>query len=398
MSNLLTIEGVSLSTSSSNSRYGKRDDSLLVVLEEGSIISGKFTKNKFKASPVKVAEEHLKSTSKERRILIVNAGIANAGTGKQGKKDALLCCKEVANIFGLETNSIIPFSTGIIGQFLDTKKQIKAFKDASKKLNPSSWRKAANSILTTDTKPKIISKILKLGKNEIKITGFAKGSGMIRPNFATLLSFVFLDAKISKSLLTEMHEDLLKKSFEVITVDGDTSPNDASLLIATGKSKINVLKNSIEEKKLRRILTQIYKDLASKIIQDAEGSTKRISINILKAKNKSQAKSVAFTVAESPLVKTALFGNDANWGRILAAIGRTKGIENISNVSISLNGVPLVKKGSVDPNFSEVKAAKAVRLKNIDIEIKLGQGNNYFSVLTSDLSEDYVLINSKYRS
>ena len=252
--------------------------------------------------------------------------------------------------------------------------------------------------MTTDTKPKIISKILKLGKNEIKITGFAKGSGMIRPNFATLLSFVFLDAKINKSLLTEIHKDLLKKSFEVITIDGDTSPNDASMLIATGKSKINVLKNSIEEKKLRRVLLQIYKDLASKIIQDAEGSTKRISINILKAKNKSQAKSVAFTVAESPLVKTALFGNDANWGRILAAIGRTKGIENISNVSISLNGVPLVKKGSVDPNFSEVKATKAVRLKDIDIEIKLGQGDNFFSVLTSDLSEDYVLINSKYRS
>jgi len=398
MSKILEIGGVKLSTAASNSRYKRRDDSLIIVIDEGAAISGKFTKNKFKASPIKIAEQHIKNRSKEKRVFIVNAGIANAGTGKKGKADALLCCENVANLFKIKKESVIPFSTGVIGEFLDTKKQIKAFQNASKNLKSYTWNKAASSILTTDTKPKLVSKLIKFGNKEIKIKGFAKGSGMIRPDFATLLSFVFTDAKISKTLLDKIHAEILEESFEAITVDGDTSPNDSSMLVATGQKEVTITKGTKEEKKLRSSLHRVYKDLASMLIQDAEGATKEISIQVLQARSKKQARSVAFTVAESPLVKTALFGNDANWGRILAAIGRAKGIQNVFNVSISLNKLPLVCKGNIDPKYSEKSINKIVKSKNLTIKISIGEGKEKFSVLTSDLSSDYVKINSKYRS
>ena len=391
MSKILEIGGVKLSTAASNSRYKRRDDSLIIVIDESATISGKFTKNKFKASPIKIAEQHIKNRSKEKRVFIVNAGIANAGTGKKGKADALLC-------FKIKKESVIPFSTGVIGEFLDTKKQIKAFQNASKNLKSYTWNKAASSILTTDTKPKLVSKLIKFGNKEIKIKGFAKGSGMIRPDFATLLSFVFTDAKISKTLLDKIHAEILEESFEAITVDGDTSPNDSSMLVATGQKEVTIIKGTKEEKKLRNSLHRVYKDLASMLIQDAEGATKEISIQVLQARSKKQARSVAFTVAESPLVKTALFGNDANWGRILAAIGRAKGIQNVFNVSISLNKLPLVYKGNIDPKYSEKSINKIVKSKNLTIKISIGEGKEKFSVLTSDLSSDYVKINSKYRS
>ena len=398
MSKVLEIGGIKLSTAASNSRYKRREDSLIVVIDEGATISGKFTKNKFKASPIKIAEKHIKNRSKEKKIFIVNAGIANAGTGKKGKADALLCCENVANIFKIKTESVIPFSTGVIGEFLDTKKQIKAFQNASKNLKTYTWKKAASSILTTDTKPKLVSKMIKFRNKEIQIKGFAKGSGMIKPDFATLLSFVFTDVKISKVLLDKIHAEILKESFEAITVDGDTSPNDSSMLVATGKKEVTIIKGTKEEKKLKDSLHQVYKDLASMLIKDAEGATKEISIQVLQARNKEQARSVAFTVAESPLVKTALFGNDANWGRILAAIGRAKGIENIFNVSISLNKLPLVQKGNIDPKYSEKSINKTAKSKKLTIKISIGEGKEKFSVLTSDLSQDYVKINSKYRS
>jgi len=392
------IEGICFGTASSNTRYGKKEDSLIVTLPQESILSGKFTSNKLKAAPVILAAENLLNPKKTEKILLINAGNANAATGPNGLKDVRKYCKEIALDFKTSQENVIPFSTGVIGEPLAVENYLSAFREASKGLSENKWKKAAEAILTTDTKPKIISKEVKVGKTSYFITGFAKGSGMIRPDFATLLSFVFIDAKLSQKSLNNIHSNALKVSFEAITVDGDTSPNDSSLLVANGNKEKSIKVGSLEEKRLSIAITEIFKDLAELLIEDAEGATKKIKIKVGKAKNIDQAKSVAFTIAESPLVKTAMFGSDANWGRILSAIGRNKDIDRIDKVKIQLNGEPLVKQGYIDAKYSEKRASNEMKKKEILIEVSLGLGKKDFEVMTSDLSEDYVLINSDYRS
>tara|TARA_A200000113_G_scaffold39112_1_gene31891 strand:- start:641 stop:1840 length:1200 start_codon:yes stop_codon:yes gene_type:complete len=392
------IEGICFGTASSNTRYGKKEDSLIVTLPQESILSGKFTSNKLKAAPVILAAENLLNPKKTEKILLINAGNANAATGPNGLKDVRKYCKEIALDFKTSQENVIPFSTGVIGEPLAVENYLSAFREASKGLSENKWKKAAEAILTTDTKPKIISKEVKVGKTSYFITGFAKGSGMIRPDFATLLSFVFIDAKLSQKSLNNIHSNALKVSFEAITVDGDTSPNDSSLLVANGNKEKSIKAGSLEEKRLSIAITEIFKDLAELLVEDAEGATKKIKIKVGKAKNIDQAKSVAFTIAESPLVKTAMFGSDANWGRILSAIGRNKDIDRIDKVKIQLNGEPLVKQGYIDAKYSEKRASNEMKKKEILIEVSLGLGKKDFEVMTSDLSEDYVLINSDYRS
>ena len=392
------IEGICFGTASSNTRYGKKEDSLIVTLPQESILSGKFTSNKLKAAPVILAAENLLNPKKTEKILLINAGNANAATGPNGLKDVRKYCKEIALDFKTSQENVIPFSTGVIGEPLAVENYLSAFREASKGLSENKWKKAAEAILTTDTKPKIISKEVKVGKTSYFVTGFAKGSGMIRPDFATLLSFVFIDAKLSQKSLNNIHSNALKVSFEAITVDGDTSPNDSSLLVANGNKEKSIKAGSLEEKRLSIAITEIFKDLAELLVEDAEGATKKIKIKVGKAKNIDQAKSVAFTIAESPLVKTAMFGSDANWGRILSAIGRNKDIDKIDKVKIQLNGEPLVKQGYIDAKYSEKRASKEMKKKEILIEVSLGLGKKDFEVMTSDLSEDYVLINSDYRS
>ena len=398
MSKIYNIKGVKLACASSNTRYGKRDDSLVITLDEKSTISGKFTSNSFKAAPIKIAQKNLTSLLPGKKALLINAGNANAATGLKGVNAVKRYCKEISSQLGISSSNVIPFSTGVIGEPFPTSKYLRAFKKAIPSLNQKNWKAAALSILTTDTKPKLISKEIKIGKRKVAITGFAKGSGMIRPDFATLLSFVFIDGKLNSESLKKIHSNALSESFEALTVDGDTSPNDSSLLVASGNKENFIKKNSAEEKKLEKVVKEIFRELADLLAKDAEGATKKISVNVSQAKNQKQAKSVAFTVAESPLVKTAMFGNDANWGRILSAVGRDAEINNIEKVSISINGQPMVKRGNLDPKHSEKLASKAVKKKDIEINIKLGLGKSKFNVLTSDFSEDYVLINSDYRS
>ena len=398
MSKIYNIKGVKLGSASSNTRYGKRDDSLVIALDEKSKISGKFTANSFQAAPIKVAKRNLKSLLPGKKVLLINAGNANAATGLKGINDVQKYCKEISSLLEINATNVIPFSTGVIGEPLPTSKYLSAFKKAIPLLDEKNWKQAALSILTTDTKPKLISKEITLGKKTVAITGFAKGSGMIRPDFATLLSFVFIDGKLNSSSLNRIHSNALAHSFEALTIDGDTSPNDSSLLVASGNQENLIKKNSAEEKKLEKVVKEIFVELANLLAKDAEGATKKISVNVSQAKSLKQAKSVAFTVAESPLVKTAMFGNDANWGRILSAVGRDVEINNIEKVSISINGQPMVKRGNLDPKHSEKLASKAIKKKDIEIDIKLGLGKSKFDVLTSDFSEDYVLINSDYRS
>ena len=398
MSKIYNIKGIKLACASSNTRYGKRNDSLIITLDQKSTISGKFTSNSFKAAPIKIAKENLTYLLPGKKALLINAGNANAATGLKGVNDVKRYCKEISSLLGINSSNVIPFSTGVIGEPFPTSQYLRAFKEAIPSLSKKNWKPAALSILTTDTKPKLISKEIKIGKTKVAITGFAKGSGMIRPDFATLLSFVFIDAKLNSESLKKIHSNALSESFEALTVDGDTSPNDSSLLVASGNKENFIKKNSTEEKKLEKSIKEIFRQLSDLLAKDAEGATKKISVNVSQAKSLKQAKSVAFTVAESPLVKTAMFGNDANWGRILSAVGRDAEVNNIEKVSISINGQPMVKRGNLDPKHSEKLASKAVKKKDIKINIKLGLGKSKFNVLTSDFSEDYVLINSDYRS
>ena len=392
------IEGIEFGTASSNTRYGSRDDSLIVKLPPKSKLSGKFTSNKLRAAPVQLAIQNLLNLSKENKILLINAGNANAATGPNGLKDVKSYCTQIAKDSLIKKENIIPFSTGVIGEPLPVKSYLNAFRSAMIATEEKNWKKAASAILTTDTKPKIVSKELKIGKTTYYVTGFAKGSGMIRPDFATLLSFVFIDADISQSTLNKIHQDALSESFETITVDGDTSPNDSSLLATNGNLNKKILKGSSAESRLSKIISEVFKELSELLVEDAEGATKKITVEVSQAKNLAQAKSVAFTVAESPLVKTAMFGSDANWGRILSAVGRDKSVANIEKVEIKLNNQPLVRRGFIDSRYSEKLASKEMKKKDININISLGLGKKKFKALTSDLSEDYVLINSDYRS
>jgi glutamate N-acetyltransferase/amino-acid N-acetyltransferase len=392
------IEGIEFGTASSNTRYGSRDDSLIVKLPPKSKLSGKFTSNKLRAAPVQLAIQNLLNLSKENKILLINAGNANAATGPNGLKDVKSYCSQIAKDSLIKKENIIPFSTGVIGEPLPVKSYLNAFRSAMIATEEKNWKKAASAILTTDTKPKIVSKELKVGKTTYHVTGFAKGSGMIRPDFATLLSFVFIDADISQSTLNKIHQDALSESFETITVDGDTSPNDSSLLATNGNLNKKILKGSSAESKLAKIISEVFKELSELLVEDAEGATKKITVEVSQAKNLAQAKSVAFTVAESPLVKTAMFGSDANWGRILSAVGRDKSVADIDKVEIKLNNQPLVRRGFIDSRYSEKLASKEMKKKDININISLGLGKKKFKALTSDLSEDYVLINSDYRS
>ena len=392
------IEGIEFGTASSNTRYGSRDDSLIVKLPPKSKLSGKFTSNKLRAAPVHLATQNLLNLSKENKILLINAGNANAATGPNGLKDVKSYCSQIAKDSLIKKENIIPFSTGVIGEPLPVKSYLNAFRSAMIAKEEKNWKKAASAILTTDTKPKIVSKELKIGKTAYYVTGFAKGSGMIRPDFATLLSFVFIDADISQSTLNKIHQDALSESFETITVDGDTSPNDSSLLATNGNLNKKILKGSSVESKLAKIISEVFKELSELLVEDAEGATKKITVEVSQAKNLAQAKSVAFTVAESPLVKTAMFGSDANWGRILSAVGRDKSVADIDKVEIKLNNQPLVRRGFIDSRYSEKLASKEMKKKDININISLGLGKKKFKALTSDLSEDYVLINSDYRS
>jgi len=243
------IQGIEFGSASSNTRYGEREDSLVVTIPSEAKLSGKFTSNQLKAAPVLEAMHNLSSLEKGLKVLLINAGNANAANGPKGIKDVKQYCREVASDLDIDQKNVIPFSTGVIGEALPVSSYLKAFRKALTKLNPKGWNKAAEAILTTDTKPKIVSKEVKVGKTSYLITGFAKGSGMIRPDFATLLSFVFVDAKLNQSALNKIHNQALKVSFEAITVDGDTSPNDSSLLVANGNNKKMVKAGSLAEKK-----------------------------------------------------------------------------------------------------------------------------------------------------
>ena len=385
------MKEVKIGCSSSYQKYGKRLDTAIIQVPRNSKISGLFTSNKFPAAPVKVAKRNLTNLDRKKKIaLFINAGNANAATGPEGLKDIN---KMFANYKDV---NVLPFSTGVIGERLDLQRYGKSFFNAYKNLGRSSWKNFATSIMTTDKKEKIVKKSIKIKGETINFIGVAKGSAMIEPNMATMLSFVFTDLKIGKLKLDKIHKLACEGSFNSITIDGDQSTNDSSLLIATGSSLISLSKAN--EKKIIETLQDIFYSLAEKIVLDAEGATKLISITVKGLKTENECKTVAKNIANSLLVKTAAFGEDPNWGRILMAVGNTNISFDEKKFNLKLGKLQVFRNNKLSPSYSEKLGLKEFKKRKIEIVIKLGDSNKTSKVLTSDLSKDYVSMNADYRS
>lgn len=393
------IEGVRLAAVESHIRYANRLDLVLVEIAAGSTTAGVFTQNAFCAAPVRIARQRVKDSSASRYFLI-NTGNANAGTGVEGELVARACCDGLAEIAQTSSEQILPFSTGVIGEQLPIDKILVALPALHGSLSADAWRLAAQGILTTDTRPKIASASFDSDGSQVNISGFAKGSGMIRPNMATMLAYVFTDARIEKPLLEKFLNSVVNNSFNRITVDGDTSTNDCCMLTATGKGALVITEaDSPAATQFLSELNAVFEQLATDLIRDAEGASKFITIEVEEGATEAECLAVAYTVAESPLVKTAFFASDPNWGRILAAIGRA-GISDldIESVTVALGDTLLVSKGAVDATYTESAGQTEMDKDEIRVRINLGRGQARTRVWTSDLSNDYVRINADYRS
>ncbi len=393
---LIAVNGLRLGAihSGIKSDAGKKD-LVLIELSSTSELAAVFTTNKFSAAPVVVAKEHL-ANGDPLRYLLINSGNANAGTGEEGYRDALKCCEEIARYHELPRGSVLPFSTGVIAARLPVSSIVQSFPVLFEQLREDHWLDAAQGIMTTDTLPKAISEQVDIRGGKITITGISKGSGMIKPDMATLLAFIATDAAIDRTVLQAIHKRAVDCSFNSITVDGDTSTNDACILIATGESGVTIDEDA---QGFVDALTRVYQHLAQSIIRDAEGATKFVEIEVQGASSIADAREVGYTVAHSPLVKTALFASDPNWGRILAAIGRAR-IENldVSRIDLYLGTTCLLRKGLPDKTYREEMGQNEMDREDIRIVVKLGQGEHAATIWTSDLSYDYVKINAEYRS
>ncbi len=392
------VKGFKLGTTKAGIRYEDRKDLVLMEIASGSAVAAAFTKNAFCAAPVVVAKKHLADV--EPRYLLVNTGSANAGTGEQGLKDAKSCCELVAEITGVNRKQVLPFSTGVIGELLPIDKFKLGLPGAVAALSESGWDEAAFGIMTTDTVPKGASEVISIGGKDVVITGISKGSGMIRPNMATMLGYIATDANIESPLLQQVLLAAVKKTFNRVTVDGDTSTNDAVVLVATGKSDAAQITEDSEDIDLFvQAVERVCKTLAQAIVRDGEGATKFISIEIQNCISEAEAEQVAYTIAHSPLVKTALFASDPNWGRILAAVGRS-GVEDldIDKVSLFIGDTCLIKSGNPDPAYTEADGQKEMSKDEITIKVDLQRGAESCTVWTCDFSYDYVKINAEYRS
>ncbi|MEC8950977.1 MAG: bifunctional glutamate N-acetyltransferase/amino-acid acetyltransferase ArgJ [Pseudomonadota bacterium] len=396
--NCFHVAGIRLAAIAANIRYQERLDLVLIEIADGSTVSGVFTQNAFCAAPVTVARNHLAKRS--IRFFLINTGNANAGTGKAGEADALSCCREIAALAGNRSWEVLPFSTGIIGEKLPVERIMKNVPNVFHKLTDSNWEAAAQGILTTDTRAKLSSTQVSIGGQLVTITGLAKGAGMIKPEMATMLSFVFTDVRIDQERLDQFLKEAVNLSFNRLTVDGDTSTNDCCMLTATGQSGVTISDLGDEALEVfKEALFGIFQELATNLIRDAEGATKFVTVEVSGGKDEQECLRVAYCVAESPLVKTALFASDPNWGRILAAVGRA-GLEDldIETVTIYLGDTQIVAAGARAPNYKEALGQLEMNQEEIAIRIDLARGSHNERVWTSDLSHDYVRINAEYRT
>lgn len=393
------VAGIEIGVTQAGIRKADRRDLTVFRLSEGTSIGGVFTRNRFCAAPVLVCQAHLKSDL-GIRALVINTGNANAGTGEPGLKAAQQTCEALAALLDLDSAQILPFSTGVILEPLPVDRLKAGLPGALKDLKANNWVSAAHGIMTTDTLPKIHSQRLSLGGKTITITGISKGAGMIRPNMATMLSYLATDAGLAQPLMTQLSRELAELSFNRITVDGDTSTNDSFIVMATGKSGLLIDSAAHPHyAALKVALAVAALDLAQKIVRDAEGATKFMTIQVEQAKTVDEALLVAYAVAHSPLVKTAFFASDPNLGRILAAIGYAGILDlDVRGVKLWLGDVLVADKGERNPDYQEADGQRVMKEPEILVRIALGRGTTTQTVYTCDFSHDYVSINADYRS
>jgi glutamate N-acetyltransferase/amino-acid N-acetyltransferase len=393
------VKGVKLTSVSAGIKKIGRKDVVLFSLAEGSKVAGVFTQNAFCAAPVTVCREHLSKA--EIRYLVINSGNANACTGEQGIADAKATCAQIASLTGVKTEQVLPFSTGVIGEPLPLDKILSVLPEAVQAANEQGWEDAGRGIMTTDTRPKGFSQQIEYQGKTITVNGIAKGAGMIKPNMATMLGYIATDAKISADVLQLLSKEAANKSFNRITIDGDTSTNDSCILIATGQIDLPEITQPSGElyEKLREVIIAAHVYLAKAIVADGEGATKFVTIVVKGGANGNECLSVGYAVAHSPLIKTALFASDPNWGRIVAAIGYA-GISNldVNKIRVHLDDVLIVEKGGRAKTYTEDQGQKVMNKPDIQINIDLDRGDAKETIWTTDLSYEYVKINADYRS
>jgi glutamate N-acetyltransferase / amino-acid N-acetyltransferase len=392
------VPGFRLGTTSGAIKTPDRKDLVVMEIAEGGTVAGVFTKNAFCAAPVQLTKAHIAITAP--RYFVTNTGNANAGTGEHGRENARAVCQAMGQIAGIAEEAVLPFSTGVIGEPLPVEKIMAALPMAFSSLSESGWQDAAQGILTTDTRPKGASVQLTLAGEIVTISGVSKGSGMIKPNMATMLAYVATDVVLEQTMLQALVNDAVSASFNRITVDGDTSTNDCAMLVATGASGVNVGELPVEEQaSFKSALIDIFISLAQQIIQDGEGATKFVTVNVAGGVDSSECLSVAYTVAESPLVKTALFASDPNWGRILAAIGRADVPDlDVDSVQVYLGSVLISEQGGRAGSYTEAQGQAVMDQDEICIRILLNRGKVSETIWTTDLSYGYVKINAEYRT
>ncbi|HCH69647.1 MAG TPA: bifunctional ornithine acetyltransferase/N-acetylglutamate synthase [Colwellia sp.] len=407
---LTPIQGIRLGWVESNIKQPNRKDLLVIEIADGSAVSGVFTQNRFCAAPVTLCKKHLTAVKNNDvtgiKALVINTGNANAGTGEQGMLDAITTCQNLAEIMTIPAESILPFSTGVILEHLPMNKLLAGLPLAVANLTADNWADAAWAIMTTDVAPKAYSTTVNIGKEQINITGISKGAGMIHPNMATMLGYVATDANITQSLLDEITKEIADLSFNCISVDGDTSTNDSFIVIATGKSKVGVIKDRSDEgfNEIYDALLTTSQYLAKAIVRDGEGATKFLTITVKGALSIEEAKTIGFSIGKSPLVKTAMFASDPNLGRVLAAIGyasrECKSLSDLDTEQLELyfGEVLVAEKGGRATSYQEEEGQAVMNEAEIDITVQLHRGNENATIWTCDFSYDYVRINAEYRT
>ncbi len=395
------IAGVRLATAAAGIRYKNRTDVLLAVLDPGTAVAGVFTKSKCPSAPVEWCRAKLKGG--RARALVVNSGNANAFTGKTGKQSTAQTGAIAAKALGCKQDEVFLASTGVIGEPLDASKFDGVLDKLADDARPDGWMDAAKAIMTTDTFPKVATAQVKLGKAKVTINGIAKGAGMIAPDMATMLAFVFTDAPISPAALQALLKAGVEDSFNAVTIDGDTSTSDTLLAFATGDAaaygapKISKA-SDVRLKAFVKAFNAVLADLAEQVARDGEGARKLVEIIVEGAVSKPSARKIAMSIANSPLVKTAIAGEDANWGRVVMAVGKAGEPANRDKLSISFNGIRVAKAGARDPSYNEKEVSAAMKSQTIQIKVALGLGKGRDRVLTCDLTKEYVAINGDYRS
>ena len=398
---LPAIEGVRLATAEAGIRYKNRTDVLLVTVDAGTAAAGVFTTSKCPSAPVDWCRAALKGG--KARGLVVNSGNANAFTGKTGAQAVKLTAQIAAKALGCKPQEIVLASTGVIGEPLDATKFNGVLADCAARATDDAWLDAAKAIMTTDTYPKVATKSVKIDGVKVTINGIAKGAGMIAPDMATMLSFVFTDAPIAAGALKVLLKNAVNPSFNAITVDSDTSTSDTLILFATGAAKKRGCPkiSSASDKRLAaftKALNALVMDLAHQVVKDGEGARHFVEITVDGAKSDASAKKIALSIANSPLVKTAIAGEDANWGRIVAAVGKAGEPADRDRLAISFNGIRVAQKGLRDPSYDEAKVSATMKEEKIDIRVSIGLGKGKATVWTCDLTKEYVEINGDYRS